>query len=110
MNYSVIATQRFEKELKRLAKKYPFLKAEFSILIHQMNQFPEKGVYIGNNCYKIRLAISSKGKGKSGGARVISYVYSFKETVYLLTVYDKNEKSGLKPNELKEMIENLVLD
>ena len=85
-------------------------KAEFSFLIHQINQFPEKGDYIGNNCYKIRLAISSKGKGKSGGARVISYVYYLKETVYLLTVYDKNEKSGLKPNELKEMIENLVLD
>ena len=110
MNYNVVATFRFEKELKRLVKKYPSLKEEFSILIHQINQFPEKGVYIGNNCYKIRLAISSKGKGKSGGARVISYIYNFKETVYLLTVYDKNEKSGLKPNELKEMIENLVLD
>ena len=56
------------------------------------------------------MAIASKGKGKSGGARVISYLYNSNETVYLLTVYDKNEKSGLKPNELKEMIENLVLD
>ncbi len=110
MNYNVVATLRFEKELKRIVKKYPSLKAEFSVLIRQINQFPEKGVYIGNNCYKIRLAISSKGKGKSGGARVISYVYNFKETVYLLTVYDKNEKSGLRPNELKEMIENLVFE
>ncbi|TNF41805.1 MAG: hypothetical protein EP310_06805 [Bacteroidetes bacterium] len=110
MNYNVIATHRFEKEIKRLVKKYPSLKTEFSLLIHQLKQSPKKGINIGNNCYKIRLAIASKGKGKSGGARVISYLYNSNETVYLLTVYDKNEKSGLKPNELKEMIENLVLD
>jgi mRNA-degrading endonuclease RelE of RelBE toxin-antitoxin system len=110
MNYNVVATLRFEKELKRLVKKYPSLKAEFRLLVHQINQFPEKGSYLGNHCYKIRLAIASKGKGKSGGSRVITYVYNFKETVYLLTIYDKNEKSDLKATELKEMIENLDLD
>ncbi len=110
MNYNVITTFRFEKEIKRLVKKYPSLKAEFTNLIHQINQFPEKGTYIGNNCYKIRLAIASKGRGKSGGVRVISYVYHLKETVYLLTIYDKKEKPDLKPNELKEMIENLEFD
>jgi mRNA-degrading endonuclease RelE of RelBE toxin-antitoxin system len=110
MNYNVVTTFRFEKEIKRLVKKYPSLKAEFTNLIHQINRFPEKGTYIGNNCFKIRLAIASKGKGKSGGARVISYVYHLKETVYLLTIYDKKEKPDLKPNELKKMIENLEFD
>jgi len=65
------------------------------------------GTPIGNNCYKIRLAISSKGKGKSGGARVITYLYIQTGTVYLLTLYDKSEKADLKPNELKEMIQGL---
>ncbi|MFM8833062.1 MAG: type II toxin-antitoxin system RelE/ParE family toxin [Cytophagales bacterium] len=65
------------------------------------------GTPIGNNCYKIRLAISSKGK--SGGARVITYLYIQTETVYLLTLYDKSEKADLKPNELKEMIQELEL-
>jgi len=73
-------------------------------------QNPETGTFIGNNCYKIRLAIGSKGKGKSGGARVITYLYIGTKIVYLLTIYDKGEKADLKINELKEMVESLELD
>jgi mRNA-degrading endonuclease RelE of RelBE toxin-antitoxin system len=109
MNYSIIVTLRFEKELKRLTKKFPSLKFEFSQLIVQITDNPITGTFIGNNCYKIRLAISSKGKGKRGGARIITYLYLDTETVYLLTIYDKGEKSDLKPNELKEMINSLAL-
>ncbi|WP_299288569.1 type II toxin-antitoxin system RelE/ParE family toxin [uncultured Mucilaginibacter sp.] len=110
MSYSIIPTNGFEKELKRLVKKFPSLKNEYAELIFQILQNPEYGIFLGNNCYKIRLAISSKGKGKSGGARVITYLYIATETVYLLTIYDKGEKADLKPNELKEMVESLELD
>lgn len=126
MSYSIISTHRFEKELKRLSKKFPSLKNEFAELIVKITEKPESGTFIGNNCYKIRLAIGSKGKGKSGGARVITYLYiesdSFvntnknksireqTETVYLLTIYDKSDREDLKPNELADMIESLDLD
>ena len=110
MSYSIIPTNGFEKELKRLVKKFPSLKNEYAELIFQILQNPEYGIFLGNNCYKIRLAISSKGKGKSGGARVITYLYIATETVYLLTIYNKGEKADLKPNELKEMVESLELD
>jgi len=110
MSYSVISTHRFEKELKRLAKKFPSLKSEFANLIAEISENPEKGTFIGNSCYKIRLAIDSKGKGKRGGARVITHLYVAAETVYLLTIYDKGEKADLKPYELKEIIENLELE
>ena len=110
MSYSIIPTRRFEREIKRLVKKYPSLKNEFSDLITKINNNPIMGIFIGNNCYKIRLAIGSKSKGKSGGARVITYLYIETETVYLLTIYDKSEKIDLKPNELKEIINHLELD
>ena len=110
MSYSIISTHRFEKEIKRLTKKYSSLKIEFAQLIADINANPEAGTSIGNNCYKIRLAISSKGKGKRGGARIITYLYVKTETVYLLTIYDKSEKAALKPRELKEIIESLKLD
>jgi mRNA-degrading endonuclease RelE of RelBE toxin-antitoxin system len=110
MSYSIVLTNRFEKELKRLAKKFPSLKNEFAELITDIAENTELGTFIGNNCYKIRLAIGSKGKGKSGGARVISYLYIETETVYLLTIYDKSEKENLKPNELNNMIESLDLE
>lgn len=110
MSYSIIPTHRFEKELKRLSKKFPSLKNEFAKLIAGIIENPELGTIICNSCYKIRLAIGSKGKGKSGGARVITYLYIETKTVYLLTIYDKSEKANLKPNELKEIIESLELD
>ncbi|MEX0980872.1 MAG: type II toxin-antitoxin system RelE/ParE family toxin [Bacteroidales bacterium] len=110
MSYNIISTHRFEKEIKRLAKKYSSLKNEFAELIAAIMDNPEAGTCIGNNCYKIRLAISSKGKGKRRGARIITYLYVKTETVYLLTIYDKSEKPNLKPRELKEMIESLKLD
>lgn len=110
MSYKIIPTHRFEKELRRLAKKFPSLKNEFAQLIDVITENPESGTFIGNNCYKIRLAISSKSKGKSGGARVITYLYIESSTVYLLTIYDKSEKTDLKPNELTDMVASLELD
>jgi hypothetical protein len=64
------------------------------------------GTPLGSNCYKIRLAIKSKGKGKSGGARVITYVITEKEEVILLAIYDKQVKSDLKANELNELLKD----
>ncbi|MDX2129019.1 MAG: type II toxin-antitoxin system RelE/ParE family toxin [Chloroherpetonaceae bacterium] len=110
MNYKILLTVCFEKELKRLAKKFPSLKVDFSKLVTELSLKPLSGDSLGNNCYKVRVAVSSKGKGKSGGARVITYIYFEKETIYLLTIYDKSEMQDLKPNELKEMIQNLPFD
>ena len=109
MSCNIFPTNKFEKELKRLVKKFPSLKIEFKELIELIIKNPESGIFIGNNCYKIRIAIESKGKGKSGGARVITCLYNQNQTVYLLTIYDKSEKENLKPNELKMMIESLGL-
>ena len=87
MSYSpitIIPTHRFEKELKRLIKKFASLKNEYAQLIENILENPQTGTFIGNNCYKIRLSIAAKGKGKSGGARVVSHLYFKKETIYLL--------------------------
>ena len=109
MSYSIFLTHRFEKELKRLAKKFPSVKNEFSKLIIDLFENPSYGTSIGYNCYKIRFSISSKGKGKRGGARIITYLYIESETIYLLTIYDKGEKEDLKSNELFDMVSSLDL-
>lgn len=83
MSYSIIPTLRFEKELKRLAGKFPSLRDEFARMITNISEHPGTGGSLGNNCYKIRLAIASKGKGKRVGARVITCLYIETETVYL---------------------------
>jgi len=74
MNYNIEVTAYFSKQLKRLSKKYPSLKTEFSALVNSLRENPEQGTPIGKNCFKIRLAIASKNKGKSAGARIIAHV------------------------------------
>ena len=69
MSYSIFSIPPFDKQLKRLAKKYLSLKEDFSALVESLEKRPIQGTPLGKNCYKIRLAITSKGKGKSGGSK-----------------------------------------
>lgn len=107
MNYNVKTILSFEKQAKRLVKKYPSLRSELLILINELKQDPEKGISLGKNCFKIRLAIASKGKGKSGGARVITHVIVQQETVYLLSIYDKSEEDSISNKEIEELINEI---
>lgn len=104
MSYKVRSIPKFEKELKRLAKKFPSLKSDFSILLQSLKENPDQGVSLGNDCYKIRMAISSKGKGKSGGARVITCFKIIHGNVYLLTIFDKSEQESIPDKELRELL------
>ena len=107
MSFNVKSIPVFERQAKRLVKKFPSLKKEIQELIDELKEVPEKGTPIGHDCYKIRLAIASKGKGKSGGARVITHVYFKYDTVYLLSIYDKSEIATLTDKEILELIQNI---
>ncbi|TZF82743.1 hypothetical protein FW774_14710 [Pedobacter sp. BS3] len=104
MSYRVKFIPKFEKELKRLVKKYPSIKSDFSELLQSLKQEPTQGTSLGNGCYKIRMAISSKGKGKSGGARIITCFKITLDTVFLLTIFDKSEQENISDKELKELL------
>lgn len=103
MSYSVFSIPLFDKQAKRLAKKYPSLKKDLAGLIEKLTDKPELGTALGNSFYKIRLAIASKGKGKSSGARVITYVRVAHNTVYLTSIFDKSEKSTITDKELERI-------
>ncbi len=104
MSYKIIAVPVFTKELKKLAKKYISLKSDLTSLFDTLEKNPEQGTPLGKNCYKIRLAISSKNKGKSGGARLITNFVISDDTVYLLSIYDKSDKENLTDKELEELL------
>lgn len=103
MSYKVELSDHFKKESKRLVKKYRSLKSELSTLFSQPEQNPVMGMPLGDNVYKIRLAITSKGKGKRGGARVITYVLMDDTTVVLLAIYDKGDKDAISDKEIREL-------
>ena len=109
MSYSIIPTDNFNREVKQLAKKHRSLKDDLTQLRSDLLENPTIGKFLGNNVYKIRMAITSKGKGKSGGARVISYVYVQEELLFLLSIYDKSKKENITDNEIKTFLNSLPI-
>ncbi len=114
MSVTVRITKSFKTAAKPLLKKYPSLSKDLLALETELIANPKFGTPLGNNTYKIRLKISSKGKGKSGGARVISLVETTligevnvkNEEVYvnLITIYDKANTATINDKELKDLI------
>jgi hypothetical protein len=108
MSFDIIATEPFERKLKRLAKKYRSIKADLLLLVEELSNNPTLGIPLGRDCYKIRLAITSKGKGKSGGARLITYVRIVNNIVFLMDIYDKSERPNISDKELQALIDILA--
>ena len=104
MSYNIIPIPVFQRQAKRLIKKYPSLKKELIALRDSLINNPKQGRPLGNDCYKIRMAIESKGKGKSGGARIITHVHIDQENIFLLTIYNKSEKENISGKELKTLL------
>jgi Uncharacterized protein conserved in bacteria len=105
MNYNVFSIPLFNKQAKRLAKKYPSLKQDLENLSEELSNNPKLGTALGNNFFKIRFAITSKGKGKSGGARVITYFKITETTVYLTSIFDKSEQHSITEKEIERLFE-----
>lgn len=107
MNYNIIVKPSFEREAKRLRKHYASFKDDFASLIHELEINPFLGVDLGGGVRKIRMAIASKGKGKSGEARVITFigVVSVEEAeVNLLYIYDKAERESIHAKDIEDLL------
>ena len=96
----------FDRELKRLMKKYPSIGQDLKLLLESLENNPTQGDALGKDCYKVRMGITSKNKGKSGGARVITCVKILDESVILLSIYDKSEQSDIP----SDLIQRLLKD
>lgn len=107
MSYIVKLTTRFKKTYKKLSKKYHSLEEDVDNVVSQLTSNPFIGADLGNGVRKVRMAISDKGKGKSGGARIITYVVKTDEEsglVTLLTIYDKNEQETISQKEISALL------
>lgn len=110
MNFDVRTTPHFEREAKALSKRYRSFKDDLKGFIEALGEEPMQGVELSPGIRKIRLVISSKGRGKSGGARVITYTICISENygrVYLVDIYDKADYSTVNVSVIKKMIEEL---
>ena len=110
MNLIRISTN-FLRNAKKLKKKFLSLRGELDDLFQELSENPQLGTHLGDNIYKIRLASESKGKGKSGGFRVVTYLVDITQEdtkVYLITIYDKSEIASISKNDLKSIIDGVL--
>ena len=112
MNYRIILNNSFLKEVKRLSKKYYSFKEDLEALQNELKINPYSGVDLGNGLRKVRMAIKSKGRGKSHGARIITYILLISENeseINLLTIYDKAERENISREEIEEITKTIHL-
>jgi hypothetical protein len=102
--YNTNTTNNFDKQARKLAKRYISIMADIDALRLSLAQNPFQGDGLGNDLYKVRMAIKSKGKGKSGGARVITMVKIIHRTVTLAAIYDKSDMETISGKELKDLL------
>jgi len=106
MNYETEATDDFEREAKKLLKKYHSFSDDLKQFKKELLQNPLMGDDLGNNTRKVRMAIAAKNRGKSGGARVITFnvLINIENTkIYLLTIYDKGQQDTISKQEIQQL-------
>lgn len=108
MNVIIKTIPEFDRRAKRLAKKHKSLKEDLRTLVASLTENPTQGVSLGENTHKVRMAIASKGGGKSGGTRIITYVVNEESEgltdVTLLTIYDKSEIENVSDAYIAELV------
>lgn len=107
MNYKIIPEQSFLRAVKHLLKKYKSLKKDLAKLGDELHANPYAGADLGGGVRKVRMAITSKNKGKSHGARVITFAYAINEeegTLVLLYIYDKEERDTISKEEIAKLV------
>jgi len=101
----------FEREAKALRKKYPSFESDYDTFLNELEKNPFSGESLGQHTYKNRMTIASKGKGKSGGARVITYNIQQRGEdevlITLMTIYDKSEIDNVSDAYLRSLVQQI---
>ena len=106
MNFEV--APEFEKAFKRLYRKYPSLKRDYISFLSELEKNPTMGDEIFPNCRKVRIAIKSKQKGKSGGGRIIFYFEIIQDKIILIFIYDKSEMENVQTAYIEQILRTLL--
>ena len=113
MNCKITTTPDFARELKQLAKRYPSIKNDFRVFLDSLHETPLMGIELGKHLRKVRFPITSKGKGKSGGARVITHTLIMETDgadITLVTIYDKSNQENISDKELRNLMKKNGLE
>jgi mRNA-degrading endonuclease RelE of RelBE toxin-antitoxin system len=124
VNVSVKITKGFKRQVKPLIKKYISLKTELRDLQLSLMETPEQGTLITTDVYKIRMGVKSKGRGKSGGVRIITFIETLiiaeveemnienalEKVVNLIAIYDKTDTASIEQHEVQTLLSEMNFD
>ena len=121
MSVKIKVTKGFKRQAKPLLKKYISLKSELRDLQISLIETPEQGVLLVEDVYKIRLGVKSKGRGKSGGVRIITFVETLlvaeieiedtiQKIVNLIAIYDKSDTDSIENHEIGQILSEIEFD
>lgn len=100
-------SDEFKTAYKRLKKKHKSLEADFESLLLSLQKNPRQGVEILEDIWKIRMNITSKGRGKSGGARIIVRVRIVMDELQLIYIYDKADFENVSDAYLRDILKRM---
>ena len=100
-------SEDFRAAYKRLKKRHKSLEADFERLLASLLINPLQGVELEGGARKVRLAISSKCRGKSGGARVIIRIRIMADELQLLYIYDKSDFENINDTYLRDVMKRM---
>ena len=111
MKVSFDYLDEFERGAKALRKRYPSFESDYDTFLNELEKNPYGGESLGHHTYKNRMAIASKGKGKSGGARVITYnlqqVNDEEVLITLMSIYDKSDVENVSDAYLRSLVQQI---
>ena len=108
MEVIIYTEDEFKRQLKKLSKKYHSIIDDYDQFLSELEEDPFQGSNLGKGVRKVRMAIASKGKGKSGGARIITYnIQKIEEIIKidLLTIYDKSEIANVSDDFISYLLD-----
>lgn len=109
MSYNIFPTPEFKKLFKKLHRKHPSLTNDIRELSNKLIENPKLGIPLGHGIFKIRMSVNSKDKGKSGGARVITYIITEDKEIYLVYIYDKSKLENITKQQILKLLKNVGL-
>lgn len=110
MHCNILTIPEFDKNVKKLSKRYKNIKNDLIHLVKELQDRPTLGIPLFNNCFKIRLANTSVPTGKSKGFRVISYYIDESNNIYLLNIYSKSDRENISDAEIIELLKEIKSD
>lgn len=113
----IIPTKRFKSDVSFYIRKKKYLKIEDDIknvtkelLVGNLIGDKLQDIELKQNAvaYKVRIANSSAGVGKSNGFRLIYYIV-IDEKIYLLSIYSKKDDERiLTDSQISMLIKNVI--